>query len=56
MLTSDDIEKITVDMINGKPPRIKGEEADEFRKRLEADLALAKKNGWEIELPFDMGD
>ena len=49
-----DVEKIAVDMINGAPPRVTGKEADEFRKELAKDLALAKEKGWTVEIPFEI--
>jgi hypothetical protein len=54
MLTSEQVEKIAVDMINGAPPRVTGREADAFRKRLERDLEFARERGWEVEIPFEI--
>ena len=54
MLTYADIEKIAVDMVNEAPPRVKGKEADEFRKKLAKDIALAKRKGWTIEIPHEI--
>ena len=54
MLTYAEVEKITVDMVNGAEPRVTGKEADEFRKKLAKDLALAKEKGWTVEIPFEI--
>ena len=56
MLTTDQIKKLTLDTIFGKPLRVVGKEADEFVAKLKVDLEFAKQNGWTIELPFDMED
>ena len=49
MLTSDEIEKIAVELINAVPPVILGVEADALRIKLTEDIALAKKKGWIID-------
>ena len=54
-LTSTQVEKITLDLILGKPASITGPEADAFRVKLQKDLDFAKENGYTIELPFDPG-
>ena len=53
-LTSEQMEQITVDLLNGSPPRVTGKEADEFRAAVQKDIDLAKKNGWVIEIPTEM--
>lgn len=55
-LTTEETEQITVDVLTGKPPRVQGPEADKLRAALEKDIALAKKKGWIIELPFEIPD
>lgn len=55
MLNSTQIQKITLDMMLGRPPSVKGAEADAFRVKLQKDLDFAKANGYQIELPFDPG-
>ena len=52
-LTYDEITKITIDMICGKPSTVKGKDADEFRKQLAIDIKTAKENGWIIEIPLE---
>jgi hypothetical protein len=47
---------ITVDLVNGAEPRVKGQEADDFRKKLQPEIDEAKKNGWTIEIPFEIPD
>jgi hypothetical protein len=54
MLTSEQVEKIAVDLINGAPPRVTGRKADAFRRRLARDLEFARERGWEVEVPFEM--
>jgi hypothetical protein len=56
MLTSDEVEKIVIDVMTNQSPRVTGKEADDFRIRFATDVALAKKNGWSIELPFEIPD
>lgn len=53
-LTTDEIEKIAVDLANGAEPRVTGPEADAFRAELAKDLALAEERGWTVELPFEV--
>lgn len=46
-----------MDLVNGvAEPRVKGKEADDFRKLLQPDIDKAKKNGWTIEIPFEIPD
>jgi hypothetical protein len=56
MLTSDEIQTIAKEIMNGLPVSIKGVDADKFAAELKEDLALAKKNGWIIELPHEIPD
>ncbi len=51
MLTSEQMQRILSDEVNGKEPTIHGEEADQFREDLKPDLKLAKEKGWIIEIP-----
>jgi len=50
-LTSEQMQTIVVDEMVGRDPRVKGKAADEFRKDLQPDIKLAKKNGWTIDIP-----
>jgi len=54
MLTTDQIVMITIDTMLRKPQRVIGKEAEEFKASLEKDLEVAKKNGWQIEIPFEI--
>ena len=54
MLTTDQVHIITMDVLQGVEPRINGSEADAFRVALTKDIALAKKNKWVLELPFEI--
>jgi hypothetical protein len=55
-LTAEQIVTITIDKVTNSPPRIEGKEADEFRAKLDKDIALCKKNGWVLSLPFEVPD
>ncbi len=50
-LTIEEMEMIIVDMETVVTPRVKGEEADEFRKAIQPDIDLAKERGWVIDIP-----
>lgn len=50
-LSSEQMQTIMVDEVIGREPRITGKNADEFRKQLQPDVALAEKNGWVIDIP-----
>jgi len=52
-LEYDDLVKITLEMTTGKKSGVVGKDADEFRKKLAVDIALAKKRGWVIEIPAE---
>ena len=54
MLTTDQVHMITMDVLQGAEPRVLGPEADAFRMALAKDIALAKKNHWVLELPFEI--
>jgi len=56
MLTSEEVEIIAIDMLTNSAPRITGADADAFRVLLQADIDLAKKNNWVLELPFEIPD
>lgn len=51
MLTTEDMQKITVDAIVGRKQRVTGPEAEVFLKKVEVDIANAKANGQTIEIP-----
>jgi len=49
MLSDDEKQKILLDLLNKvDPPRIIGQEADDYRALLEKDIEDAKENGAEI--------
>jgi len=48
--------RIIIDEQLGKKPTIKGVEADDFRKAIQADLELAKEKGWEVYIPPEWVD
>ena len=53
-LTGDQLIKIARNMLEGKPPEIKGKEADKWREDFQKDIDLAEEKGLIIELPrFD---
>lgn len=51
MLTVEELQKITTEVMTGKEPSIKGPEADEYREKLKKDLKFAEKMGWQVEIP-----
>lgn len=56
MLTSDQIEKLCMQELLGKPSGIKGKEAEAFLTAFRNDIQTARKNKWIIELPFEIPD
>ena len=52
-LTSEQMNNIVVDMLNGAKPRETGKEADVFRKEMEPEITLAKKKGWTVHIPSE---
>jgi len=52
-LESDDLMKIVVDTVSGRDQRVKGPEADSFRKQLAQDVKLAEEKGWVITVPTE---
>lgn len=56
MLTSEQIEKIVIDFMLGNKPRVTGVEVDQFLEKFAKDVELAQKNGWTLELPFEIPD
>jgi hypothetical protein len=54
MLTADDAARIARDVMEDRPAADEGPEAEEFRAAFRRDLALAEKNGWVIEMPFEI--
>lgn len=55
-MTYEEMEMIIRDLLAGREPSISSPEADDFANRFRADMELAKQNGWDIELPFDIQD
>lgn len=54
MLTSEQIEMILMDLLQDKPPRVKGKEADEMREELKKEIAFAEANGLVVEIPSEI--
>lgn len=54
MLTTEQLESITVDVVNGRPLRVKGKEAERYAMELRKDVLLAKRKGWSIEIPGEI--
>lgn len=50
-LTTGQVTKILIEVSTGKEPTILGEEADNLRKEIEQDIAMAKSKGWIIAIP-----
>ncbi len=55
-LNAEQMEKIIADEVLGRKPRIKGKEADEFRRKIRPDIEFVKKNGGEIYIPPEIPD
>ena len=53
-MTTDERKMICLDMLNGRPPRVKGKEADEYRVKFQKEMDEAEKKGHVIELPFEI--
>jgi hypothetical protein len=56
MLTHDEMVKIMKDMMAGRQPVLENEEAKQFAAVFTEDIAIAKKNGWTIEIPSEIPD
>ncbi len=56
MLTYEEMEIIIKEMLIGDPVSVTGTDAEQFVMDFQADIDLAKSNGWTIELPFDIQD
>ena len=56
MLKYEEMEMIVMDMLTGSKVRVVGPDADEFISQFQADIDLAEKNGWNIEIPHDIQD
>ncbi len=52
-LTTEQMRIILSGELDGSEPRIRGKEADQFRKDLQPDLELAEKMGWVIDIPSE---
>jgi len=53
MLTTEHIERITVEATVGKPPSIKTKEALTFRKKIEQDIKDITHKGGTVEIVSD---
>ena len=54
MLTSDEVEKIAVDVMLGRPLRVKGTEAEEMAASIKQDFEAAKSKRLTLEIPFEI--
>jgi hypothetical protein len=54
MLKYNEMEMIIMDMLTGSKVRVSGPDAEEFIKQFQADIDLAEKNNWTIEIPHDI--
>ena len=55
-LTGTDIKNITLEILNGTPSGITGEEADALRESLRKTVAEAKAAGGYVDVPYDFTD
>ena len=53
MLDSDQVVMVTTDLLNGKDPRVTGQEADDLRQKLKGEIKLAEDNGWIVDIPAE---
>jgi len=56
MLESDQIIMVATDLLNGKEPRVEGQEADDLREQLKKEIKLAEENGWIVDIPAEWED
>jgi len=54
-LTTDQMITIMTEQTLGKPPTVKGSEADEFRRELAEDVAKIKDKGGIVDIPHEWG-
>lgn len=52
-LTTDEMQRIIVDELNGDPPRDTGRAANRFRRAIRPDIELAEERGWVIDVPAE---
>jgi hypothetical protein len=52
-LTSEEIVKIQIDLMNGSKPRVTGPEADALREAMKPEIAEAERQGLILDLPDD---
>jgi len=50
----DTINKLAKELIRGNPTSATTEEEKKFVEEFKVDMARAEKNGWDIELPFEI--
>ncbi len=50
-LTTEQMQKITVEVVTGKPPTIKGDEANKFRSAVEKDVKEMRAKGITPDIP-----
>jgi len=50
-LDTEQMQRIIVDDVLKRKPTITGKKADEFRKDIQSDIKLARKNNWVIDIP-----
>ena len=51
MLTTEQIQRITAEAAIGKPSTVKGKEAAELRKQIDAEIVEIKNAGQVVEIP-----
>jgi hypothetical protein len=51
MLTTEQMNKLMADELNGKEQDIKGKDADKFLAGIRKDIAKAKKDGMTLDIP-----
>ena len=54
MLTVEQMTTILIDVDNGTPREYQSEEAREFRKQMDKEVAEIKAKGWVVEIPFEL--
>ena len=55
-LSSEEMNKIAIEEIQGRQPSISGPEQDQFRATMRRDIASAKQNGYVLDIPPEWPD
>lgn len=56
MLSTEEMEKILLDEVNGKPQTVEGPEAVIFREKMKKEVAKIKAAGQVVDIPAEWPD